>query len=107
MLGFIDYLSALSFGFSGVMLRGSGFFWDLRFFDSYDFYDKIMFKIIVGTIGDCFDRYLLRINEMKEALRIIKQCLIYLNFFEKEEKNITLYKVSLNYRSQFKYFMRT
>ena len=67
---------ALDYSFSGVMLRGSGVPWDLRKSQPYDCYDQLDFKIPVGKNGDCYDRYLCRIEEMKESVSIIKQCLI-------------------------------
>ena len=66
---------ALSWGFSGVMLRGSGFDWDLRKTQPYDAYDKVDFDVPIGTRGDCYDRYLCRVEEMRQSLRIIDQCL--------------------------------
>jgi len=67
---------ALDYSFSGVMLRGSGVPWDLRKSQPYDCYNQLDFKIPVGKNGDCYDRYLCRIEEMKESVSIIKQCLI-------------------------------
>ena len=61
--------------FSGPMLRGSGVAWDLRKSEPYDVYDKMDFDIPVGKNGDCFDRYLVRIEEMRQSVSIIKQCL--------------------------------
>ena len=61
--------------FTGVMIRGSGVPWDLRKSQPYDCYDQLDFKIPVGKNGDCYDRYLCRIEEMKESVSIIKQCL--------------------------------
>ena len=69
---------ALDWGFSGVMLRGSGVAWDLRKTEPYDVYDRMDFAIPVGTRGDCYDRYMIRIEEMRESLRIISQCLDYM-----------------------------
>jgi NADH dehydrogenase (ubiquinone) Fe-S protein 2 len=66
---------ALDWGFSGVMLRGSGVPWDLRKTEPYDVYDRMDFDVPVGTRGDCYDRYMIRIEEMRESLRIISQCL--------------------------------
>ena len=66
---------ALDWGFSGVMLRGSGVAWDLRKTEPYDVYDRMDFAVPVGTRGDCYDRYMIRIEEMRESLRIISQCL--------------------------------
>ncbi len=66
---------ALDWGFSGVMLRGSGVAWDIRKTEPYDVYKDMDFSVPVGTRGDCYDRYLIRIEEMRESLRIIAQCL--------------------------------
>ena len=66
---------ALDFGFSGVMLRGSGLDWDLRIDQPYEIYNKLNFNIIVGHNGDCFSRYLVRLEEMRESCSIIEQCL--------------------------------
>jgi NADH dehydrogenase (ubiquinone) Fe-S protein 2 len=63
----------MNFGFSGVMLRGSGIPWDLRKTQPYEVYDQLDFDIPVGTNGDCYDRYLIRIEEMRQSLRIINQ----------------------------------
>jgi NADH-quinone oxidoreductase subunit D len=69
---------ALNLGFSGAMLRGSGVAWDLRKKQPYDAYDKVEFDIPVGKTGDCYDRYLVRVQEMRESNRIIKQCVDWL-----------------------------
>ncbi|EFN70526.1 NADH dehydrogenase [ubiquinone] iron-sulfur protein 2, mitochondrial [Camponotus floridanus] len=74
-IGVVSAEDALNWGFSGVMLRGSGIKWDLRKVAPYDAYDLIDFDVPVGTNGDCYDRYLCRIQEMRESLRIIHQCL--------------------------------
>lgn len=74
-IGIVSKEEALDWGFSGVMLRGSGFAWDLRRSQPYDIYDQIDFDIPVGKNGDCYDRYLIRIEEMRQSLRIIQQCL--------------------------------
>jgi len=66
---------ALDFGFSGVMLRGSGLDWDLRIDQPYEIYNKLNFNIIVGHNGDCFSRYLVRLEEIRESCSIIEQCL--------------------------------
>jgi len=66
---------AMDWGCSGVMLRGSGVKWDLRKTQPYDAYDKIDFDIPIGTNGDVYDRYLCRVEEMRQSLRIIHQCL--------------------------------
>lgn len=74
-IGVVTADDACQWGFSGVMLRGSGVHWDLRKSQPYEIYDKLKFEIPVGTNGDCYDRYLIRVFEMKESLKIIEQCL--------------------------------
>jgi len=74
-IGVVTKEQALDWGFTGVMLRGSGIPWDLRKSQPYDVYDRMNFDIPVGKNGDCFDRYLIRLEEMRQSVRIIKQCL--------------------------------
>ncbi|KAH3715482.1 NADH-ubiquinone oxidoreductase 49 kDa subunit-like [Dreissena polymorpha] len=74
-IGVISAEDALLHGFSGVMLRGSGIKWDLRKQQPYDAYDRVEFDVPIGTKGDCYDRYLIRMEEMRQSLRIIHQCL--------------------------------
>jgi len=74
-IGIVSKEDALNYSFSGVMLRGSGIPWDLRKSQPYECYDQLDFKIPVGKNGDCYDRYLCRIEEMRESVKIIKQCL--------------------------------
>ena len=74
-IGVVTADQALDWGFSGVMLRGSGVAWDLRKTQPYDVYDRMDFQVPVGSRGDCYDRYLIRIEEMRQSLRIILQCL--------------------------------
>ena len=69
---------AMQLGFSGPMLRGSGVEWDLRKKQPYEVYDKMDFDIPVGVNGDCYDRYLVRIEEFRQSNRIIKQCVDWL-----------------------------
>ncbi len=69
---------ALNLGFTGPMLRGSGVEWDLRKKQPYEVYDRMDFDIPIGTNGDCYDRYLVRIEEMRQSNRIIKQCVRWL-----------------------------
>lgn len=89
-IGVVTVSQALNWGFSGVMLRGSGIAWDLRRMQPYEIYDKIDFNIPVGKNGDCYDRYLIRIQEMRESLKIIFQCLnnIPLGFIKSEDKKL-------------------
>jgi len=74
-VGVVTLQSAKDWGFSGVLLRGSGLNWDLRKEQSYEVYDKIDFNVFTGTKGDCYDRYIIRIAEMRESLSIVKQCI--------------------------------
>ena len=74
-IGVVSATDAQEWGFSGVMLRGSGINWDLRKSQPYEIYNKLSFDVPSGTNGDCYDRYLIRIFEMKESLKIIEQCL--------------------------------
>lgn len=74
-IGVVTADQALDWGFSGVMLRGSGVAWDLRKTQPYDIYSKMNFDIPVGMRGDCYDRYLIRIEEMRQSLRIMMQCI--------------------------------
>jgi NADH dehydrogenase (ubiquinone) Fe-S protein 2 len=74
-IGVVTADQALDWGFSGVMLRGSGISWDLRKTQPYDVYEKMKFDVPVGTRGDCYDRYLIRVEEMRQSLRIIMQCI--------------------------------
>lgn len=74
-IGIVPYKKALKWGFTGVMLRGSGVVWDLRISEPYEVYPNLSVNVPIGTIGDCYDRYLLRIIEMKESTNIILECL--------------------------------
>src|SRR5690606_21121593 len=77
-VGVVSPERALALGFSGPMLRGSGVEWDLRKQQPYAVYDQLDFDIPVGVNGDCYDRYLVRIEEMRQSNRIIKQCVDWL-----------------------------
>ena len=77
-IGVISPERALQKGFTGVMLRGSGIEWDIRKKQPYDAYAQMDFDIPVGLNGDCYDRYLCRIHEMRQANRIIRQCVDWL-----------------------------
>jgi NADH dehydrogenase (ubiquinone) Fe-S protein 2 len=74
-IGTVTANDVCQWGFSGVMLRGSGIEWDLRKSQPYEVYDQLQFSVPVGTNGDCYDRYLIRVFEMKESLKIVEQCL--------------------------------
>lgn len=74
-IGVVSQKQAMDWGFSGVMLRGSGIEWDLRKSNPYEVYDQMEFDVPIGKHGDCFDRYLIRIEEMYQSIRIINQCI--------------------------------
>ncbi len=74
-IGVVKAQEAIDWGFSGVMVRGSGMAWDLRRSQPYECYSDLSFDIPVGKNGDCYDRYLCRIEEMRESVKIMKQCL--------------------------------
>jgi len=74
-IGIVSAEDAMNWGFSGVMLRGSGVPWDLRKNEPYEIYDSLDFSIPAGTNGDCYDRYLIRLEEMRQSLRIINQAI--------------------------------
>jgi NADH-quinone oxidoreductase subunit D len=74
-IGVISQQDVQDWGFSGVMVRGSGMAWDLRRSQPYECYDEFDFKVPVGKNGDCYDRYLCRMAEMTESTSIIRQCI--------------------------------
>ena len=77
-IGVVSAERAMALGFTGPMLRGSGVVWDLRKKQPYEVYDRLDFDIPVGVEGDCYDRYLVRVEEMRQSNRIIKQCVDWL-----------------------------
>ncbi len=77
-IGVVDPDRAIALGMTGPMLRGSGIAWDLRKKQPYEVYDQLDFDIPVGVNGDCYDRYLVRIEEFRQSNRIIKQCVDWL-----------------------------
>ncbi|WP_448188505.1 NADH-quinone oxidoreductase subunit D [Azospirillum sp. sgz301742] len=74
-IGIVSKEEALDWGFTGPMLRGSGVAWDLRKSQPYEVYDRMDFDVPVGLTGDCWARYLIRMEEMRQSLRIIRQCI--------------------------------
>jgi len=74
-IGIVTKQEAINWGFSGVMLRGSGVEWDLRLVQPYEIYGDLDFSIPIGQNGDCYDRYLIRVEEMRQSIRIIYQCI--------------------------------
>lgn len=73
-IGVVSLEDALAWGFSGVMVRGSGAAWDLRKSQPYEIYDELKFDIPIGKNGDCYDRYLIRMEEMRQSVSLMKQC---------------------------------
>ena len=103
-IGVIGPDRAKALGFSGPMLRGSGVAWDLRRKQPYSVYDKLDFDIPVGKTGDCYDRYLVRMEEMRQSNRIIKQCIKWLR--ENPGSVITQdHKVGVPHREKMKWGM--
>ncbi|MCX7559421.1 NADH-quinone oxidoreductase subunit D [Sulfitobacter sp. F26204] len=78
-IGIVTEEDILDYGFSGVMVRGSGLAWDLRRSQPYECYDEFEFEIPIGKNGDCFDRYLCRMEEMRQSVHIIQQAIVKLN----------------------------
>ena len=74
-IGVVTKQDAMDWGFSGIMVRGSGIPWDLRRSQPYEVYDELEFQIPLGKNGDCYDRYLCRVDEMYESVKIMRQCL--------------------------------
>lgn len=77
-VGVVNKMQALNWGFTGVLLRGTGIAWDLRLTQPYDIYEELNFEIPVGRFSDCYERYKLRMEEMRQSLKIINQCIIYM-----------------------------
>jgi len=98
-IGVFTQKQALDYGFSGVMLRSTGIKWDLRKEQPYDAYDAVDFDVPIGKNGDCFDRYLCRVEEMRQSLRIIEQCI---NKMPEGPHRIQDYKVAPPPRSEMK-----
>jgi NADH-quinone oxidoreductase subunit D len=81
-IGVVSLADAWRWGFSGVMVRGSGAAWDLRKAQPYECYDEMDFDIPIGKNGDCYDRYCIRMQEMRQSVRIMKQCIVKLRSAE-------------------------
>ncbi len=77
-IGVVTQEDAFKWGFSGVMVRGSGLAWDLRRSQPYEIYNELKFQIPLGKNGDCYDRYLCRIEEMRESVKLMQQCVALL-----------------------------
>jgi NADH dehydrogenase (ubiquinone) Fe-S protein 2 len=101
-IGVVSSKKAIDWGFSGVMLRGSGIPWDLRKTQAYEVYSNFDFSIPVGSSGDCYDRYLIRVEEMRQSLVIIQQCIQQI---PEGPIKATNYKLSSPSRSEMKHSM--
>ncbi|MBF9046275.1 NADH-quinone oxidoreductase subunit D [Rhodobacterales bacterium LSUCC0031] len=101
-IGVVTEEDILEWGFSGVMVRGSGLAWDLRRAQPYECYDEFDFQIPVGTNGDCYDRYLCRMAEMRESTKIIKQAIAKLRLPENQGPVMTRGKISPPKRAEMK-----
>jgi NADH dehydrogenase (ubiquinone) Fe-S protein 2 len=109
-IGIVSYKDALDYGFTGVMLRGSGYLWDLRIVESYDNYDLFKFNIPIGIKGDCYDRYLIRLEEMRQSLSIMSQALNFLKYFNDIDSSYFLIednKIIPPSRGLMKFFMES
>ena len=98
-IGVVSAKKSVDWGFSGVMLRGSGLPWDLRKSQPYEIYSELNFSIPVGSIGDCYDRYLIRVEEMRQSLTLIQQAMDKL---ETGPIKSTNYKITPPSRSEMK-----
>jgi NADH dehydrogenase I D subunit len=94
-IGVISMKDALDWGYSGVLLRSTGISWDLRIDAPYEIYNNIKFKSYISYNGDCYDRYFLRIKEMRESINIIQQCLYYIDTVNLTERNIRIFDKKL------------
>ena len=101
-IGVVSSKKAIDWGFSGVMIRGSGIPWDLRKTQPYEVYSEIDFSIPVGSGGDCFDRYLIRIEEMRQSLNILEQAI---ELIKEGPIKSTNYKLNPPSRSEMKISM--
>ncbi len=103
-IGVVTKEQALDWGFTGPMLRASDVPWDLRRSQPYDAYDKVDFKVPTGSHGDCYDRYLVRVEEMRQSLHIMRQCLLHMPDGDYRTKN---HKVSPPNRQDMKTSMES
>ena len=103
-VGVVTAKQAENWGFSGVMLRGSGISWDLRIQNPYEIYHNLNFLIPVGNSGDCYDRYLVRVEEMRQSISIIIQCL---NQIPEGYVKISNNKLTPPARPNMKFFMES
>ena len=101
-IGVVTAKNAIDWGFSGVMLRGSGLPWDLRKSQPYEIYSELSFSVPVGNSGDCYDRYLIRIEEMRQSLNILNQAI---SLMEEGSIKSSNYKLNPPLRSEMKISM--
>jgi len=101
-IGVVSAKNAVDWGFSGVMLRGSGLPWDLRKSQPYEVYSELQFAVPVGNSGDCYDRYLIRVEEMRQALNLLNQAMTLLEVGAIKSSN---YKYNPPSRSEMKVSM--
>jgi len=107
-VGVVTWQQAQEWSFTGVMLRASGIPWDIRYEAPYELYDKLDFLIPVGTRGDCYERYLLRVFEMRQSVHIILQCLYFLkNVYVKGFVKVDDRKISPPPRAFMKFSMES
>ena len=98
-IGVVSAKEAVDWGFSGVMIRGSGLPWDLRKTQPYEIYQDLSFRVPVGTNGDCFDRYVIRVEEMRQSINLIEQCFKLIEGGSIKSSN---FKMGTSYRSEMK-----
>lgn len=105
-IGIVPKNKALDFSFSGVMLRGSGIVWDLRKVLNYEIYSNLQFIIPVGLNGDCYDRFLIRLEELKQSTILIKQCLTWLvnnnNIYSEKKIRNSDNKINIPFKTNIK-----
>lgn len=101
-IGIVSSKNAIEWGFSGVMLRGSGIPWDLRKTQPYEIYSEVSFDLPLGNNGDCFDRYLIRLEEMRQSINILEQCFNLLDVGPIKSSNL---KFGSSSRSEMKLSM--
>ena len=91
-VGVVSAADALNLSFTGVMLRGSGVPWDVRKSQPYDAYDKVELHVPLGQNGDCYDRYLCRMEEFRQSLRIIHKCLNKIRLYCTTRRDLQCYR---------------
>jgi NADH dehydrogenase I D subunit len=105
-IGLVSRDKAFDFGYSGVMLRSSGISWDLRLTQTYEIYNLLDFYVPLGHFGDCYDRYLVRVEELRSSLYIISSCL---NFLQNNDGLFSIedFKITPPYREHMKISMES